>query len=110
LTYGNLLRQVDAVASCFLVGGLAVGDRVAVFLDNSEEAVVSILSTLEAGGCIIAINPATQAERLRRILDNCKPRFVVTTADRLPMVQAVLGVDAEPPEILVVGSASQSHR
>jgi acyl-CoA synthetase (AMP-forming)/AMP-acid ligase II len=80
-----------------------VGDRVAVFLDNSVEAVVAIFGTLEAGGCIVVVNTLTQPDRVRRIMDNCTPRYLVTTPDRLAAIQGSLTIDSHGPRPVIVG-------
>lgn len=85
--YRSLASSASSFAGYLHSSGLAKGDRVAVYLENSCESVVAIFGILEAGGCIVIINPTTQAERLGYILENCNPRFLVASIDRFPTVQ-----------------------
>src|SRR5512139_3540127 len=78
LTY----REIDAAADRLAHGiadlGARRGDRVAVFLDNSVEAVVSIFAILKAGGVFLMVNPTTKAEKVAYILNDCRARAIVS--------------------------------
>ncbi len=108
-------QEIDRLAAGFrgylLSRGLRRGDRVMVFLENSPEAVIAIFGILGAGGCIVVTNPATQVERLSVILASCGARFIVTTADRLPLVEGAGHATGLAHERIVVdppaGAAAQ---
>jgi long-chain acyl-CoA synthetase len=104
LTYDALKAGADAFSAYLATGGLVKGDRVAVYLDNSPEAVIAIFGTLRAGGCIVVINPSTQVERLGVILENCAPRFLVTSVDRLRQVEGAQKLFLARPSLLFVGA------
>ena len=87
MSYGEVRRCVGGLKGNLVAGGLARGDRVAVVLENGPEAVISIFGTLEAGGCHVVINPATPVERLTIILKNSGARVVITTPDRLHLIE-----------------------
>ncbi|HTR99461.1 MAG TPA: AMP-binding protein, partial [Bacteroidota bacterium] len=77
--------------------GLKKGERVAIYIDSSPQTVIAIFGALEAGGCIVVINPATQAERLGYILENCNARFLVTSVEkRAQVLQASAACTARP--------------
>jgi acyl-CoA synthetase (AMP-forming)/AMP-acid ligase II len=99
-TYAGLFSASHAFAGFLLGKGLRRGDRVAVFLDNSRDAVVAVFGILEAGGCLVAVNPATQADRLGQILDNCTPVILLTSPDRRDLVEEVVRRRKSPPVIL----------
>jgi long-chain acyl-CoA synthetase len=89
LIYGNEMHTYQAINessnsfSNYLVqNGLQLGDRVAVFLDNSPESAASIFGIFKAGGTIVLINTATPAERMGYILQNCQPKFLVAHSSR----------------------------
>lgn len=67
-------REVDEMSGRFAgalkAEGLKRGDRVAIYLDNSLEAVTSIFGVLKAGGVFLMINPTTKTEKLRYLLAN----------------------------------------
>ncbi len=105
-------QEIDRLAAGFkgylLTRGLRRGDRVMVFLENSPEAVIAIFGILSAGGCIVVTNPATQVERLTVILKSCEARFIVTTADRLPLVSGAEQATGLTPERIVVDPLAPS--
>ncbi len=107
MTYQEIRSLAGGMKGYLKAQGLQRGDRVAVFLDNGPEAVIAIFGILEAGGCIVVTNPATQVERLTVILRNSRARFVVTTTDRLPVLaEAELATGIKLHRI-VAGSAGE---
>ena len=69
-TYQALYESSNSFTNFLIENGLKRGDRVAVFLDNSPESVISIFGIFKAGGIIVLINTATPAERMGYILEN----------------------------------------
>ena len=57
LTFSQLDDLSDELAQGLLNRGIARGDRVVLFLDNSVEAVVSIFAVLKAGAVFSPVNP-----------------------------------------------------
>jgi amino acid adenylation domain-containing protein len=78
--YADIERSVCALAACLQSRGVARGDRVAVFLDNSFEAVVSLYAILRVGAVVMPINPLTRKEKLAYLLDDARASALVTHA------------------------------
>jgi long-chain acyl-CoA synthetase len=78
LTYLELDNFANALGNALLELGLQKFERVAIYLDNSVEAVVSIFGILKAGGIFVLINPQTKARKLEYILNDCQVRFLIT--------------------------------
>jgi amino acid adenylation domain-containing protein len=76
--YREIDGMANAVAHALLADGLAKGDRVAIFSDNSLDAVVGLFGTLKAGGVFVMINPTTKTEKLARILNDCGAAAIVS--------------------------------
>jgi tyrocidine synthetase-3 len=74
LTYGELNRRVNRLASMLRERGLKRGELSAVMLDRSFEMIVGILAILKAGGVYVPIDPAFPLERKKYILadSDCK--------------------------------------
>ncbi|RJQ17673.1 MAG: AMP-dependent synthetase [Nitrospiraceae bacterium] len=70
LTYSAIDEMVNKLAAALMENGIKRGDRVAVFMDNSIEAVVSIFAVLKAGAVFMMINHTTKAEKLEYIMNN----------------------------------------
>ena len=64
LTYAQIEEQANRVANGLLAMGVQCGDRIAVWLPNSIEAVVAIFAILKAGATFTVINPTTKAGKL----------------------------------------------
>lgn len=107
-TYKDLASAATSLSGYLVSAGLAKGDRVAVYIDSSPQAVISIFGVLQAGGCIVVINPVTQAERLGFILENCSARFLVASRDKTATVQQAIKQCSVPPAVLWTGTGEQS--
>jgi len=90
LSYASLASRAGSLSGYLALQGLKRGDRVAVFLENSTEAVIAIFATLRAGGCIVVVNPVAPPERLSFIVRSCEPKFIVSSAERLAFLQKSL--------------------
>src|SRR5213593_3684986 len=87
LTYGELEVRAERLAN--RLRSLGVGPEVIVglCLKSSPEMVVGALGILKAGGAYLALDPDHPPDRLAYLLNDAKPRLVVTAeslADRLP--------------------------
>jgi len=71
LTYAQIEEQANRVANGLLDLGVQRGDRVAVWLPNSVEAVVAIFAILKAGATFTVVNATTKPGKLTYILGNC---------------------------------------
>ena len=89
-TYGTLLDQALRLARSLQDNGVRRGDRVAIFLDNSWDAVVAIYGTLLSGGVLTAINPQTKAEKLAYMLADSEACALVTERSLAPVSLAAL--------------------
>jgi long-chain acyl-CoA synthetase len=78
LSYAELAHRAAAFAGTLKKLGLARGERVVVFLQNSPEVIVSVFGTLLAGGVFSVVNPGTKADKLAYILNHCTAKILVT--------------------------------
>lgn len=78
VTYAELDAASSRLANALRARGLAGGDRVVVFMNNSIEAVVSIFGTLKAGAVFSVVNPGTKADKLAWLLDKYRATALVT--------------------------------
>lgn len=82
-SYPEIEQQANRLANDLLAQGLERWDRVAVCLENSLEAVISLFAILKAGGIFVLLNPATKAEKLSFILNDCRAAGLIAPAGRL---------------------------
>jgi amino acid adenylation domain-containing protein len=83
LTYDEIEARCNRLAHALIAAGVDRGDRVAIFLDNSVEAVVSVFAVLKAGAVFVMVNPTTKADKLTWILNNCQAKALVAPAAKL---------------------------
>jgi amino acid adenylation domain-containing protein len=103
LTYRELDEQSDALATALASHGVARGDRVIVFADNTVEAAISFWAVLKANAVVSVVNPLTKIDKLRYLIRDCRPTALITEA-RLVGVWREL---VESPTLRVVISAGE---
>lgn len=87
-SYRQIEEQANALAHALSDEGVRRWDRVAVYLDNSLEAILSVFAILKAGAVFLVVNPTTKPEKLTYILNNCRASCLITDAKKLETLQA----------------------
>ncbi|MDR1996244.1 acyl-CoA ligase (AMP-forming), exosortase A system-associated [Azonexus sp.] len=105
LTYGNLHEQVTGFASGLMGLGLQRGERVAIYLEKRFETVVASFGTPAAGGVFVPLNPLLKPEQVGYILRDCNVRMLVTSAERLALLQETLTACHDLRDVIVLDSA-----
>ena len=88
LSYAEIEALSNQLAHALIERGLERCDRVAVYANNSVEAVVAIFAILKAGGVFLLINPTTKQDKLAYILNNCRATILITSEKLLPTANA----------------------
>ncbi len=81
-TFRELNEMANRLANAMINKGVKKQDRVAIFLENSMEAVVSIFGILKAGAIFIVINPDVKERKLKFVLNDCMVSFLITDVSR----------------------------
>jgi long-chain acyl-CoA synthetase len=68
LSYSELSTEIEAFKLVLTKAGIAKGDRVILWLENSVEYIVAYLSTLELGGVVVGLHSQTMPDELSRII------------------------------------------
>lgn len=121
VTYKDLEAGVSKVAAFLMKNGMQKGDRAAVFSDNSPEYVMAYFGVQKSGGVSVDINPLSSANETRKLLKNCKPKFIIAenkfekavfdAVEEIESVTAVLlmsGLQKEPFQSSSMPPASDS--
>ncbi len=85
-TYRELDVAANRMAHLLRSHGVGPGERVALLLKRSAEAVVSILAVLKTGAAYLAIDPSQPGTRMHFMLSDAAPVVAITSArlaDRL---------------------------
>lgn len=89
-TYAQLEGRANRLAASLTASGVQRGDRVAVYLENSVEAVISVFAILKAGAVFVVVNPTTKADKLSYILNNCRAAELIIDRTKLGALSNVL--------------------
>ena len=77
-SYAEIKNQVAFVAGTLAAYGLAKGERVALYLENSPAFVTTYLGVLWCGGVVVPVNTRYREDELRHMLTDSGARLVVT--------------------------------
>ncbi len=89
LSYRALNEAADRFAAGLAARGLAMGDRVSIFLPNCPQMVIAYYGTLRAGGVAVSTSPLYSARELEHQLNDSGARTIVTLSKFYPLVKEV---------------------
>jgi long-chain acyl-CoA synthetase len=102
-------RELDALSNSLANGlralGVAKGDRVALFMTNRPEYLISFEAVSKVGAVITPINPAYHEQELAYQLNDAEARVLIVHPDRLAIVAAIRDRIPTVEHILVLGPA-----
>jgi long-chain acyl-CoA synthetase len=87
ITYAELNRDANRIASAMISLGLRPGEHVGICAPNSYEWLVSYFGTLKAGAVAVTFTHQSAPREIRKILSDSQPRFFFTTEDNLPLFE-----------------------
>lgn len=102
LTYSQLEAQSGALAAFLVDRGVRPGDRVAVAVPKSLQAIVSFFGIMKAGAAYVPIDAWGPVERGRRIVDECDVRAAIANSRTIAMIsspQTVPVIAVEPASV-----------
>ncbi len=94
LSYGDVLRETGRLANCLVGLGVTPGDRVAVQVEKSPEALLLYLATVRAGAVFLPLNPAYTLRELEYFVRDAEPRLIVCDPGKREGVAAMAGPGA----------------
>lgn len=78
-TYGQLIKDVDHLASVFYKLGIRKGDRIAVGLPNWYETVLLYFATAKLGAILVPFNPQYTVDEINHIIQVSQPKLLFVT-------------------------------
>ena len=78
LTYAELNAKANQLARKLRDLGVKPDDFVAMLTERSLEMIIGIYGILKAGGAYVPMDPTYPEERIRFMLEDCKPKAVLT--------------------------------
>ncbi len=89
LTYGELERKTNILASILKAEGINHEDIVGLYFEPTIDFVVALLAVLKAGAAFLPIDPAYPEERLKLILQDSQACLILAQAKpELPFLQS----------------------
>ncbi|WP_051218397.1 AMP-binding protein [Nocardioides insulae] len=101
LSWAELADRVARLAGWLESVGVRAGDRVAVFMPNAPQFVITMLASLRLGAVHVPVNPMFQTAELVHELADSGARVVVTFDMLAPMLASALGADGVVVERVV---------
>ena len=84
LTYGDVEAMTARMAHALLARGVAPGDRVAVQVEKSPEALLLYLACLRAGAAYLPLNTDYTLSEIEYFLRDAEPRLFICMPERAP--------------------------
>jgi len=91
ITYGDLDQASNRLARALKASGCGRGDRVALLLPKSIQALVAMFAALKADCIYVPLDTSSPAARLVRILQSCESRCVVATGSTAALLNDIAG-------------------
>lgn len=88
VTYDELMTQAARYAYALQALGVRPGDRVAVQVEKSPEAVFLYLGCLRVGGVFLPMNPAYRRDEVEHLLSDAQPSVFVVDPALMETAQA----------------------
>ena len=107
ISCGELFATAERIAAVLAASGIRRGDRVAVQVEKSPEAVQLYLGTVLAGGVFLPFNPAYTVAEMAYFLSDAQPSVFVCDPRKVEAMSAIAeeaGVSAQfhsPPMVRV---------
>jgi amino acid adenylation domain-containing protein len=89
ISYGYLDEASSRLANALRQSGCQPGDRVALLLRKSTEAIVAIVGALKAGCAYVPLDPQSPAARLSTVVESSQPTALIghsATADAISKI------------------------
>ncbi len=91
MTYGELNETIDKFARGLISLGLNKGDRVALFMQNCPQFVISFFGTHRAGGVVVPLNPMFKQAELEYQINDAGAETLVALDDLYPEAEKIKG-------------------
>ncbi len=112
MTYGELRALVDRFANGLMKYGITIGDRVAIAMPMTIEAVVAYLGTVAVGAVVVSIADSFAPHEIATRLGLTEPNIVVTqdrferSGRELPMYEKVIEAGATTCVVVETGGGA----
>ncbi|WP_410624475.1 AMP-binding protein [Amycolatopsis sp. cmx-8-4] len=89
VTYREADRIANRLAHALAAAGLAPGDRVLLFCENTVEAFLAKIGIAKAGMVAVPINPGLAPDVVEHLVRQTEPRLAIVDAELWPRLESV---------------------
>ena len=108
IAYHSLQQMISAFAAGIVSLGLTKSDRVGIYLDKRIETVVAMFGAAAAGGVFVPVNPLLKPTQVAYILRDCNVRILVTSPERLALMEASLSECPDLRHLVTIESETEA--
>jgi acyl-CoA synthetase (AMP-forming)/AMP-acid ligase II len=106
-SYSELKESAEKLAGHLILSGIRKGDRVAVYMNNSWQSIVSIYAITLSGAAFLVINPQTKADKLQYILNDSGARILISESIQNNELSQALGGTTDILELIISGDLNK---
>ncbi|MFS2008840.1 class I adenylate-forming enzyme family protein [Azospirillum sp. CT11-132] len=89
LTWRGFNESMNRLANALLGAGLRKGDRVAVLMSSSVEAVVAMFGVVKSGACLVPVSSLLTSDQLATLLNDGGATFLLVSPDLRPLIDPI---------------------
>lgn len=104
LTFAEIDSASDALAVAFADGGVGRGDRVALYLQNDPQWLISLIAAWKCGAAAACLNPMLRAAELRHQVDDAAPAALICLDTLYAEVVAPIRPDLNVPIVITTSA------
>ena len=90
MTYASLDQESNRLAHGLASIGVVSGDRVGIYLERGIDSIAGLFGVVKAGASYVPIDPFCPPARLSYILNKCKIRYLLTSKEKLAVLEPLL--------------------
>jgi acyl-CoA synthetase (AMP-forming)/AMP-acid ligase II len=106
-SYSMLQAAAQNIAAHLINSGIKKGDRVAIYMNNSWESIVSIYGITLSGAVFLFINAQTKANKLQYILNDCGAKILIAESLLHADVCEALETAATVEQVIISGDTTR---
>ena len=104
MSYDLLQADSNRLAHCLAESGVKRQDRVVIFMKRSSRVVLALLGVLKADAIYVPVDAKSPAERIVKVITDCRPAAVICDEPSLPVIEALLSPLQALRLVLVFGA------
>ena len=108
ITYSQFNSRVNSIANALVAMGIKKGDRVAIYLPNTPQFLISVLAIMKTGAVYVPFNIMNKRQEIEYVANNCGARVLIAAVE--PAQENVLPIRDKLPKlekVLLVGDVPQ---